>query len=107
MSCPTDANSASAGSFRLIPEFSGLSEVCLGLGPFALTLVGVAPVVVGFRQSGVEPDRFREVGDGFVEITLVASVDDASVVVGPDVFGLKPDRFGVIGDGFVRLALPS
>ena len=57
--------------------------------------VSPAPVVVGFGEFWVEPDRFGEMGDGLVELALV-SVDGAPVAVGCGVFRIESDGFGGI-----------
>ena len=53
---------------------------------------------------GSEPDRLTVVGDGAVEVALVA-VGVAPVVEGHGVFRIDADRLIVVGDGAVEVAL--
>ena len=109
------ASSSLPWSFRAMPRLewatasSGLSRIAraeFGDGLVELPLVhqGVAEVVVGFGEVGLEPDRGAVFGDGLVELALVLS-GRCRGCCGPGVVGLEPDRRAEFGDGLVELAL--
>ena len=86
------------------PSSCPFRNISRALGIIALLLEDDAEVAVGLGVVGLEPDGLAVVGDGLVQLPLVAQ-GDAEVVVGLGVVGLEPDGLAVVGDGLVQLPL--
>src|SRR5262249_3107988 len=69
-----------------------------------LGAVCASTIGVGARDLGIEPDRFRIVGDCMVVIPLGA-VRDTAIIVGDRVLGIEPYGVAVLDDGVVIVAL--
>ena len=87
------------------PHGIASDKVVDGLVQFPFPHVGVSLTpAVSDSLSRIEPDRFREIGDGFVLTRRwLPSVTAADVDL--RAFGIDPQGFVEVGNGLVRVAL--
>ena len=69
-----------------------------------LALISGTSTGEGHGVFGIDPDRLAVIGDGAVEVALVAE-DEPSTGVGPGEFGIEPDHLAEVGEGAVVVAL--
>ena len=79
-------------------------EIVDGAGEIPFGAPGVAAVVVGGRQAGIEAQRQIVVGDGAVRVALLEP-DDAAIVERGGVLRVELDRLVVVGNRLVEVAL--
>ena len=72
-------------------------EVLDRTGEIAFGAPGVAAVVVGGRETGIEAQCLIVVGDGTIGIALL-ELDDAAIVERGGILRVELDRLVVVGD---------
>src|SRR5262249_58557600 len=89
------------GALRI--KLACLIDVGQRFGERAGIEIGYASLRVSILILWIEPDRLGEIGDGAVELTLVAPGAAAVVEIVGGVW-IEPGRLGVVGDGAVEVA---